>query len=228
MFFRSLLFYFFFVIGTVLFFGIFSPVKFFSREITVKLSSFWTRSVILLSKFVMGVNYEIIGKENIPKDKSFILVSNHQSAWETFFYVSFFNDPVFLLKKELKAIPIFSSFCERLGFIYVDRKEKYNSLKHVLRSIKNLVKDGVKIFVIFPQGTRVKPNEQGEINSGFFALHKNLDLPILPVRHNSGDYWINKSFFKRKGSIKVEIFPLVKKIDNKESAIREIKNYFFT
>ena len=96
---RSSLFYLIFYSWTIIFFIIFSPVKFFSYHFVLKLAKFWTGSVIELSRIILNINYELIGLENIPKERFFLLASNHQSAWETFFFSFFFNKSVFVLKK---------------------------------------------------------------------------------------------------------------------------------
>ena len=110
--FRSLLFYFFFLTGTILFFSFFSPVKFFSYKVKVKLSRFWSKSVIYLAKYILNINYRVYGLKNLPKDGNYLIVSNHQSAWETVFFSYYFSCPVFILKEELKKIPIFSWYFE--------------------------------------------------------------------------------------------------------------------
>ena len=223
---RSFLFYIIFYTGTFLYFSFFSPVKFFTTKFTIFLGRFWSKCTIHLSKFILGINFRVTGANNIPKDKPFLLVSNHQSAWETFFFSYYFNCPVFILKKELKRIPIFSLYFKKIGFIFIDRDKKTHSLKHVIKSISGQIKLGKKIFVIFPEGTRVEVNENKKINLGFFAIHKVLNLPILPLKHNSGFFWKNKKFTKDEGLINVKIFPLIKKLKNKEVARKEIDRIF--
>ena len=170
--FRSFIFYIFFYVGTVCFFLTFSPVQLFSYKFVVYLSNLWTRSVIKLSKLILGIDYIISGLENIPKEGSFIVASNHQSAWETFFFGSLFPGSVYILKDELKQIPILRGYFNRLGFIFVERNKTFKSLKTVLRSARRLTKNQKKVFVIFPEGTRLSPGETGKINPGFFAIHK--------------------------------------------------------
>tara|TARA_Y100000589_G_scaffold311671_1_gene331237 strand:- start:1528 stop:2217 length:690 start_codon:yes stop_codon:yes gene_type:complete len=223
---KSSLFYFFFYTGTILFFSFFSPVKFFTTKFTIYLGRLWSKYTIFLSKLILGIDFSVFGEKNIPQDKPFLLVSNHQSAWETFFFSYYFNCPIFILKKELKRIPIFSLYFKKIGFIFIDRDKKTHSLKHVIKSISDQKKIGKKIFVIFPEGTRVNPNDNKQINLGFFAIHKILKIPILPLRHNSGFFWKNKKFIKDKGLINVEIFPLIKKLKNKEEAKKEIDRIF--
>tara|TARA_B100000963_G_scaffold313971_1_gene292237 strand:- start:81 stop:626 length:546 start_codon:yes stop_codon:yes gene_type:complete len=180
-----------------------------------------------LSKIILGINYAISGLENIPKERSFIVASNHQSAWETFFFGSLFPGSVFILKKELNRIPIFKWYFEKLGFIFVERNKNFKSLKTVLRSVRKLTKNQNKIFVIFPEGTRLSPGTTGRINAGFFAIHKFLKIPILPVKLNSGDFWINKSFKKKSGTINVKIFPLINKVSSKDKVIRILEKSFY-
>ena len=98
---RSLFFYLLFYIWTIFYFVIFSQVRFFSKNFTVKIAEFWSVSVMKLTSRILLIDYEVEGKENIP-DKPFIIASNHQSAWETFFLPIIFTRSVFILKKNLK------------------------------------------------------------------------------------------------------------------------------
>ena len=88
------------------------------------------------------------------------MASNHQSAWETFFFTFLFDDPIFILKKELRFIPIMSWYFKKLGFIFIDRSKGLNSLKHIINSIKKLKDKSPKTFIIFPEGTRLLPGEK--------------------------------------------------------------------
>ena len=224
---RSLFFYVFFYTGTIIFFLIFSPVSFFTRNFVVMLSTFWTKSVIKLSKLILGIKYEIKGYQNIPKSGSFVVASNHQSAWETFFLGTLFPGSIFILKYELKKIPIFSQYFKKLGFIFVKREKAFDSLKVLLKSVKKLISQNDAIFVIFPEGTRIMPGEKMKLNSGVFAIHKFTDLPILPIKLNSGRYWVNKKFNKREGKIIVEIFPLINKENDKEKFMSKLEHYYY-
>ena len=224
---RSFTFYIFFYTGTIFYFLFFSPVRFFTRNFVVILSTFWTKSVIKLSKLILGIKYEIEGYENIPKSGSFVVASNHQSAWETFFLGSLFPGSIFVLKYELKKIPIFSQYFKKLGFIFVKRDKAFDSLKILLKSVKKLISKNNCIFVIFPEGTRIKPGERIKLNSGVFAIHKFANLPILPIKLNSGKYWINKKFNKREGKIIVKILPLICKEDNKQKVMTKLENYYY-
>ena len=101
-FFRSLIFYFVFYLWTFCFFVFFSQVRFFSDSFIISLSNFWSRSVVLICKKILLIDYEVLGEENIPKKGPFLITSNHQSAWETFFFTALFKGSVFILKNEDK------------------------------------------------------------------------------------------------------------------------------
>ena len=140
---------------------------------------------------------------------------------------SLFPGSVYILKDELKQIPILRGYFNRLGFIFVERNKTFKSLKTVLRSARRLTKNQKKVFVIFPEGTRLSPGETGKINPGFFAIHKFLKIPILPIKLNSGDHWINKKFSKKSGTINVKIFPLIKNVSSKEKIVDILKKSFY-
>ncbi len=224
---RSILFYIFFYTGTIFFFLIFSPVRLFTRNFVVILCTFWTKWVIRLSKLILGITYELKGFENIPNSGSFVVASNHQSAWETFFLGSLFPGSIFILKYELKKIPIFSQYFKKLGFIFVKRDKAFDSLKILLKSVRKLISQNNNIFVIFPEGTRIRPGDRIKLNSGVFAIHKFSGLPILPIKLDSGKYWINKKFNKRKGKIIVQIFPIINREDDKEKVMTKLENYYY-
>ena len=223
---RNILFYFFFYAWTTLFFISFSPVRYFTKNFAMVLSKFWTRSVVNLARTILGINYEIVGKKNNIKNQSMIIASNHQSPWETFFFVFYFENPVFILKEELKKIPIMSWYFKKLDFIFIDRDKKINSLKQIIHAAKKLDDEYNRTIIIFPEGTRVSPGQKVKLNSGVFALHKILGFPVYPVKHNAGQYWKNKKFLKFPGTIKISLFPEVKS-KAKDRFLKKIENNFY-
>ena len=224
---RNLVFYFIFYSWTVFFFLIFSPVKLFSKKFLLFLSNLWTSKVIEITKRILKIDYELIGIKNIPKNSSFLITSNHQSAWETFFLSFFFKGSIFILKEELKRIPLMSLYFKELGFIFINRNSGFKSIKNIISSIKELEKKGVRKFIIFPEGTRIPVNSKGQINPGVFAIHKILKIPVLPIKHNSGRYWKNKRFIKEPGKIRVEFHPVIRNTFNKKLFMEKIEKIFY-
>ncbi|MDC3090762.1 1-acyl-sn-glycerol-3-phosphate acyltransferase [Rickettsiales bacterium] len=178
-----------------------------------------------LTRWILLIDYEIEGKENIP-DKPFIIASNHQSAWETFFFPIIFTRSVFILKKSLKKIPIFRSYFKKLGFIYVDKNNSFSSIKFLLKSASERINQGVYSIIIFPEGTRVRPGEEKELSSGISAIYSSLSIPVLPIKLDSGKFWLNKKFIKKRGKISVKIKePIMPGLD-KETFMKILKEKF--
>ena len=107
------------------------------------------------------------------------------------------------------------------------REKAFDSLKILLKSVRKLISQNHGIFIIFPEGTRIKPGDKIKLNSGVFAIHKFAGIPILPIKLNSGKYWINKKFNKREGKITVKIFPIINKEEDREKVMTKLENYYY-
>ncbi len=220
-----LLFYVLFYTWTFIFFLSFFYIRLCSFEFTSKVSRFWTKSIITLIRLLLGISCKIKGKENLIHEPA-IIVSNHQSAWETFYLFILFKNPIYVLKKELENIPIMNAFFKKLGFIYVNRDIGSTSLRNILIQIKRNQISSRRTIIIFPEGTRVSPGDESRINSGFYIFYKHLNMPILPVIHNSGNFWHNKKFEKTSGEIDLEIFPCIMPGKERGDVLREINLIF--
>ena len=133
------------------------------------------------------------------------MASNHQSPWESFFLQTLFLPTSSIIKKEILIIPFFGWAISRLKPISINRKLKLRSLKKVIEVGSERIRDGYSILV-FPEGTRKKPEDGiGKFGNGCGVLAANESVPIIPICHNSGKFWINKSFKKKGGDICVII-----------------------
>ena len=184
------------------------PLLIFPRKYTALLIHSWSKLMLLLFKNLDGLDWTVIGEENIPT-KPFIVASKHQSVWDTIFFTAYFSDAAMVLKKILIYIPAYGWHAIKAKMIWVDREAKGTALKHLLKEAKQCFIDKRPI-VIFPEGTRVRIGEKGDYKSGCFALYKYLDIPCIPVALNSGLYWQSKGYRKSKGKIKVKF---LKKIE---------------
>ena len=119
-----------------------------------------------------------------------------------------------------------NEFFKKLGFIFVDRKLGSNSLRVILKKINKKEISSKRTIIIFPEGTRVNDEEKSKINPGFFFLYKHLDMPILPVVHNSGKYWHNQKFKKTSGEIDLKIFPSIAPGKTKMEILKLINSIF--
>ena len=218
---RTLLFYLLFSSWTacfsvlVVFYAILFRSK-FNHSLAIKP---WGLVTIYLAKWVAGINWKIEGKENIPKHPCVIL-SNHQSAWETFFFQAFFSPQITVVKKELLKIPFFGQALAATKPIAINRSNPKQALQQIKVQGKKAI-DANKWVLIFPEGTRAKAKTVKRFSRGGASLAKHAGTVVLPVAQNSGDFWLNKSWLKIPGTIKITI---LKPISTDDKTPEEITN----
>ncbi|SNX60673.1 1-acyl-sn-glycerol-3-phosphate acyltransferase [Nitrosomonas ureae] len=168
-----------------------------------RVTSSWTFIMLFLLRNVCGIRYQIIGAENIPKIPSIVL-SKHQSAWETLAFQKIFPPQVWVLKKELLRIPFFGWGLAMTSPIAIDRSAKKKALEQIVEQGKDRLKQGFWI-VIFPEGTRIPPGQRGKYRIGGAWLATHTNTLVVPVAHNAGELWGRNSFIKYPGTITVSI-----------------------
>ena len=184
---------------SILFFGLLLLPILISRKLTRKTVRIWSKCIIFFLTKVL--NIKIVFKNNYLKDKEGqVIAANHQSAFDTIFFLAAFDKTIYIIKKELIFIPVYGWYAMRLGNIYIDRKKKIESIKKISRNIVNLVKKDYKI-VIFPEGTRQEPKKIGAIKPGVFLIQDRVKRPIFPVYIDSGETWPRNSFKIKKKNI---------------------------
>lgn len=223
---RSFVFSLIFYIDTIIFLLVVLSCKVLNKIIFIKKSSkFWAKFNILLLKYICGVNYSVEGEENIPNN-NFLIVSKHQSTWETYFLFFYFDNYLAcVVKKELLNMPGLGRALKEIGCIAIDRKGGANAMKKMLKESKHYVEEEKRNLLIFPQGTRVPNNStvsEYPYRSGFVALAVANKLDLLPIALNSGLFWPKFSFIKKSGTIKVKILPVIKYEDYKNLNKNEI------
>lgn len=168
-----------------------------------RVTSSWTLIMLFLLRNLCGIHYKILGAENIPKTPSIVL-SKHQSAWETLAFQKIFPPQVWVLKKELLLIPFFGWGLAMTSPIAIDRKSGKKALEQIVEQGKDRLQQGFWI-VIFPEGTRIPPGERGKYRIGGAWLATHTNVPVVPVAHNAGEFWGRNSFVKHPGTITVSI-----------------------
>jgi len=177
----------------------------------------WTTFNLWWLKVTCNVSYEVEGKENIPAGPAVIL-SKHQSAFETMVYQRIFPPHVWLLKRELLWVPFFGWGLAMLEPIAIDRKAGRRALQQLLEIGTRRLAAG-RWVVIFPEGTRVMPGERGRYAPGGAMLAVRSGCPVVPVAHNAGEFWPRRGFVKRPGTIRIVIGPT---IDTRERSAQEV------
>ncbi|MET3108151.1 1-acyl-sn-glycerol-3-phosphate acyltransferase [Oxalobacteraceae bacterium GrIS 2.11] len=164
----------------------------------------WNVTVIWLAKVLCGIRYRVIGVENLP-DEPVILLSKHQSAWETIFYLMYMPRPlVFVFKKELHYIPFFGWGLALLRMIPIDRSKGKDAFGQVVVQGKKRLANGQWI-IMFPEGTRIPVGQKGFYKGGGARLAIETKATVVPLAVNSGDCWPKNSFVKKPGLITVSI-----------------------
>jgi len=165
----------------------------------------WSKLVTITARLIVGIRDEVDGLENLPKTPC-VIMSKHQSAWETVAFQVLLPPQVWVLKKSLLWIPFFGWGLAMMNPIAIDRRNGPRALKKMLEQGKSRVLDGWYI-VIFPEGTRVAPDETGDYQIGGAWLARKLNVPIVPIAHNAGKVWPKNAFLKKPGMISVVVGP---------------------
>lgn len=183
------------------------PTLLLPRDRVLDVGCWWSLTVMRLARLICGIRWERRGLENIPQGRV-IFASKHQSAWDTFLFPAVFGQPAAVAKSELKLLPFYGWYTSRAGTIWVDRKAGGAAIRSLLKGGKEALRRGRSIF-IFPEGTRTAPGETRPYQPGVAALYSGLDLPVVPVALNSGQFWSRRAFVKRPGTIVVECLPAI-------------------
>ncbi len=179
----------------------------------------WARSSIWLMRVVCNTQVEYRGLEKIPPGP-LIVASKHQSTWETFALLQFFDQPLFMLKRELLWIPLFGWFLIKSRMIGVDRGTGGRALLAMARRAAEAVRRGRQL-IIFPEGTRTPVEAPPSYKSGVGLIYADCNVACLPVALNSGLFWPRRTFMRYPGTLVVEFLdPLPAGLPRKEFMLR--------
>jgi 1-acyl-sn-glycerol-3-phosphate acyltransferase len=184
---------------TIALLGYFVPGDFSDRVATN-----WGRFNLWLQKTVCGLGYEIDGKDNLP-DGPCIIISKHQSTWETIGLRGIFKpQQSWVLKKELMRLPIFGWALYFAKSIPIDRSAGRRAVLDVVRLGSERLAEG-RYVIIFPEGTRTAPGQRRKYGMGGGVLAQRSGMPVVPIAHNAGVYWGRRGVKKYPGTIQVVV-----------------------
>lgn len=175
----------------------------FSVHTRYRVGSLWARSNIVLLKLICNLDMKVIGRENIP-DGAAIVMSKHQSTWETYAFQAILPPQLWVLKKELLLIPVFGWGLALFEPIAINRKAGRKAIDQIIEQGRRKLDQG-RWVVIFPEGTRALPGEKKRFKPGGAVLASNVDYPVVPIAHNAGEFWPRHSFIKWPGEVTVVI-----------------------
>lgn len=172
------------------------------------LTTRWNVFVIWSARVICGIRYQVRGMEHLP-DAPAVLLSKHQSAWETIFYPTLMPRPlVYVFKKELNYIPFFGWGIALLRMIPIDRSKGRDAFAQVVAHGRQRLADGQWV-IMFPEGTRIPVGRSGKYKQGGPRLAVETDTLVIPIAVNAGECWGKGSFIKYPGLITVSIGPAI-------------------
>ena len=199
---RSLVFNVLFYLLLVLWLLFAIPTFVMPRRAILTVAGWWAKSNILLMRIICGTRVEFRGVEKIPQGP-LIVASKHQSMWETFALLQFFDQPLYILKRELKFIPFFGWYIMKAAMIDVEREAGGKALRDMVRRAGKAVRDGRQL-IIFPEGTRRPVEAPPRYKHGVAQVYKDSGVACLPVALNSGLFWPRRTFMRYPGTLVVE------------------------
>ena len=190
---------------------LFSPIALLCRALPsltrARIIKLWAQFNLWMLRHVCGISHHVTGTENIPAEPV-VLVSNHQSAWETLAFQLIFPPQSYILKRQLLWIPFFGWGLAANRPIAIDRSKKIKALDHIVNQGTIRIDEG-RWLVVFPEGTRMPPGEPGRFQVGGAIVAARTGTPVLPVAHNAGLFWPRNGFLKYPGVVEVKIGKLV-------------------
>ena len=199
---RSLVFNFFTYVGISVACILSLPTLLLPRKkFLSKISYFLGFYLIFLTKAILKTKIEFIGMEKMPKDRKFFIASAHQSMLETFLYNFLIPDCTFVIKKELLSIPLYGLYLKKLEYVSIDRGKTTKDNIESFAQIFGKIQESNRTLIIFPQGTRVPPDEQPMLKKGASRIYQGLNISCVPVKLNTGSVWPRNSFYKYPGKI---------------------------
>ena len=184
-----------------------------------RLITTWVPIMMWVIRHVLGIRYRVIGRENLPATASVVL-SKHQSAWETIALQQILPPLCYVLKRELLRVPFFGWGLASIPGIAIDRAAGKDAMSQVVEQGRARLKEGLWV-VVFPEGTRVAPGTTRRYKPGGAILAKRAGVPVVPIAHNAGEFWKRNAFIKRPDEIVVSIGPVITVKGEKAEAVNE-------
>ena len=186
---------------------------------------YWTS---LCLQIFLSTKIIIKGKENIIKNEKFFIAASHQSMFETFFLQTIFNSPVFILKKELLMIPIFGWYLKKIDSISIKRNKISKKNLGFFNDISKQINSSDRPLIIFPQGTRLLPEDRTPFKKGSSRIYEELKISCQPIAINSGNTWPKKGLKKINTILTISILEPIEPGLEKEIFLKKLENVIYS
>ena len=181
----------------------------------------WIKGIFILLEYICGVTHEFRGHKNLTNEP-LIIVSKHQSAFETFALYFYLESSFFIHKKQLFYIPIFGQYLLKSNMVSIDRAGQGKAMRKMISDVKKKLDHGSTI-IIFPEGTRKKPGEKTDYKTGFVGIYNTTKRKLQPVALNSGLFWQKGMKIIKKGHIVIEFLPQIETGLSKKEVLEKVE-----
>ena len=219
---RSIAFNLLFYLNTLVYLIIALPTAIMPYRAIIAVARSWARTNLVLLRVIAGVKIEVRGREKIPKGP-IIVASKHQSAWETFALLPLFENPLFIVKRELEWIPIFGWLMIKGRMVPVNRSAGSQALVAMTERARIELADNRQL-IIFPEGTRRPAGAEPRYKYGVAHLYAAEGVPCLPVALNSGVFWPRRSILRLPGTVVVEILDPIAPGGDKDAFFKRLQH----
>ncbi len=196
---------------------IFLPSKFIALPTKI-----WIKGLFIILEYICGVTHEIRGLNYLSNEPT-IIVSKHQSAFETFALYYYLKKSFFIHKKQLFYIPIFGQYLMKHNMVSIDRAGQASTMRKMITDVKNKLDSGSTI-IIFPEGTRKKPGEKSDYKTGFIGIYNTAKRKLQPVALNSGLFWQKGLNVIKSGHIIIEFLPPIDVGLDKKEVLNKVES----
>ena len=225
---KSLIFNIFLYTGLIVIFILAIPTLFLPDKFVLFFGRLSARYIVFLLKKILNTKVVFHGLENLKKVNHYFVASAHQSMFETFALQIPLDSPIFILKRELLKIPLFGWYLKKIGSIDIVRETTTKENLDFYDKIKSRIEKQKRPLLIFPQGTRVKFDEQPAFKKGVGRIYNSLNLPCIPVALNTGKVWPKSSFVKNSGDIHISFLEPIMPGKDKNDFMREIEEKIYS
>ena len=225
---RSLIFNIFLYFGLVAIFIFAIPTLILPNKYTIFFGRLSAKYIVVILRLILNTKVIFHGVENLKKEENFFVASAHQSMFETFALQIPLDGPIFILKKELLNIPLFGWYLRKIGAIAIVRETTTKENLNFFDKVKERIEKSKRPLLIFPQGTRVKLDEQPPFKKGVGRIYNALNLPCVPVALNTGKVWPKNSFMKYPGDIHISFLEPVASGKEGKEFTKDIENKIYT
>jgi 1-acyl-sn-glycerol-3-phosphate acyltransferase len=221
---RSALFNLFFFVSTFLLSLPAAAISILAPGKVMAWAILWARLQLRAARIICGIRVQVLGWENMPQ-APVLIASRHESTFDVLIWIALVPAACFVVKRELCQIPLFGRCIRATGMIVVDRTAGGSAMRALLRGGDTASADGRHI-IIFPEGTRVDPDQHPQLQPGVVALASHTGLQVVPVMTDSGKLWGRHSFRKRPGTIRILIQPPLTVTNGREALMAALRAAF--